>query len=61
MNPTTVNVLQEIIRQNDFSIASLSQKLHKAKTTIYDCFANLRKSLILTTNNRLLDNELTQA
>ncbi len=61
MNHTTVNVLQEIIRQNNFDVTSLSQKLHKAKTTIYDCFASLRKSLILTKNNHLQDNELTQA
>lgn len=61
MNHTTVKVLQEIIRQNNFDVTSLSQKLHKAKTTIYDCFANLRKSLILTKNNHLQDNELTHA
>lgn len=61
MNHTTIKVLQEIIRTNNFDVTSLSQKLHKAKTTIYDCFARLRKSLILAKNNLLLDNGLTQA
>lgn len=60
MNKTTVKVLQEIIRSK-FSVDSASKNLKKAKTTIYDCLSYLRKNDILNKNNRLKDNELTDA
>ncbi|MBI4980514.1 winged helix-turn-helix domain-containing protein [Candidatus Woesearchaeota archaeon] len=61
MNKTTIIILQELIRNQDCSIASLANKLKKAKTTIYDCFHALRAAQILNQNNQLTNNELTTA
>lgn len=61
MNKTTIKVLQEIIRNKNFSVESAAEKLGKARTTIYDCLAELRKSNILDKRNHLEDNELTNA
>ncbi|MBU1622223.1 MAG: hypothetical protein KJ597_01475 [Nanoarchaeota archaeon] len=61
MNKTAIKVLQEIIRNKYFKIEDAARKLKKAKTTIYDCLAKLRKNNLLDKNNTLRSNQLTQA
>lgn len=61
MNKTAVKVLQEIIRNRHFTVENTAKKLKKAKTTIYDCLAELRKGNILQQDNRPKQNELTEA
>lgn len=61
MNKTTIKVLQELIRDKDFSVEGTAKKLNKAKTTIYDCISTLRKKQILNKQNRLKNNELAEA
>lgn len=61
MNKTTLIVLQEIIRNKDFNVEKVAKALGKAKTTIYDDLAELRKNNILNKNNELKVNELTNA
>jgi predicted transcriptional regulator len=61
MNKTTIKVLQEIIRNKEFSVESTAKTLNKAKTTIYDSLAKLRKNYLLNKKNQLTNNEVTQA
>lgn len=55
MNKTTIKVLQEIIRNKDFKVRNTAKKLNKAKTTVYDCLATLRKNNLLNKHNELTE------
>lgn len=61
MNKTAIKVLQEMVRNKEFTVEGAVRRLGKAKTTIYDCLASLRKQNILDVENHLQDNQLTQA
>ena len=61
MNKTSVKVLQILIRDNFPSVKSIANQLSKAKTTIYDCMAELRQETILSKENKLRENDLTKS